>query len=274
MAQRIVATAWEGGVHEFDTARSYGTSELVLGKALRALGVAEQALVVSKFTSHSGWCAETLLRQVEDSVRTLGVPALQGMMLHSEDAPFETEQAGEALRRLGRSPLARSLGVSVYASARAFTAIATDWIDLVQVPTNALDRRFETAGVFGAAREKKKNVSIRSIFLQGLLLMPAEKVARRLPGAAALVARYAELADSLGLSRHELALGYVKMAHPEARVIFGAETPEQVSANLDAWNRPCPDSLVAQVREAFPSVPEHIVNPTHWQAKMAEAPHV
>ena len=46
-AESIVAGVWEGGVREFDTAQAYGESEIVLGKALKSLGIARQAKVIS-----------------------------------------------------------------------------------------------------------------------------------------------------------------------------------------------------------------------------------
>ena len=50
---------------------------------------------------------------------------------------------------------------------------------MIQLPANILDARFERAGVFEMARQRNKTIYVRSIYLQGLLLLKPED----LPGA-------------------------------------------------------------------------------------------
>src|SRR5215472_9543439 len=50
VALEIVAECWQSGVRYFDTAQTYGDSEVVLGRALRNVGVASEARVISKLS--------------------------------------------------------------------------------------------------------------------------------------------------------------------------------------------------------------------------------
>lgn len=72
------------------------------------------------------------------------------------------------------------------------------------------------------------------------------------------------MADEWGMSCHELSIGYVKHAYPEARILFGVETPEQVRMNVSAWNNALAKEQLMQIRNTFDNVSENILNPALW----------
>ena len=135
---------------------------------------------------------------------------------------------------------------------------------MVQIPTNILDRRFENAGVFELAKAKKKDVYIRSIFLQGLLLMNIRAIPEKMTFAAPYIEKLESLSKEFGLTRHEIAFGYIKSEMPSAQVVFGAETKEQVTENLAAWQKDVPPLLGEKIRMNFNNVSEQILNPYLW----------
>jgi len=265
-ATAIVREAWDGRIQEFDTAQAYGCSEAVLGEALRRLGIADRSAVISKFDpALEHLDAASMARAVEESLARLGVASLAGMMLHRQERLAQWNQGlgriAAALRATGK---VKRIGVSVYSPDRAVEAICTDGIDMVQVPTSVLDGRFLDAGVFDLARERGKRVYVRSVFLQGLVLMGPAEIPDALAAVRPGVERLEALARDLGLTRQELALLAVRDAAPRARFIFGAETPAQVRDNLRAWaRRPVPD-LWQRAREAVGPVDERLLNPALW----------
>jgi len=108
---------------------------------------------------------------------------------------------------------------------------------MVQIPTNILDRRFEKVGVFRIADEKEKKIYIRSVFLQGLILMDLKEIPEKMAFAKPVLEKLESLSIDLGLTRKEMALGYVKSEMPNASVIFGVDTPEHVRENLICWGK-------------------------------------
>ena len=265
-ALEIVREAWQGGVREFDTAQGYGESEAVLGGIFAELGIAEEARVATKPDKSLDYGdLEALAEAVRNSARRMGVPRLQTVLLHSEtflDA-WDLGLSGRfsALRDQG---LLERTGISVYSPQAALRALATDGLDAVQIPCNALDRRFERAGVFLEAEERGKTLYVRSVYLQGLLLMNPDQLPGRVAHAKNVVARFQALAQRLGLSPAGLALAYVREAHAGVRVLFGAETPAQVRENLALWAATSPQGLVEEVRAVFDDVSETILNPAQW----------
>ncbi|MGB2753760.1 MAG: aldo/keto reductase [Phycisphaerae bacterium] len=265
-ATAIVREAWDGRIREFDTAQAYGCSEAVLGEALCRLGIADRAAVISKFDpALEHLDAAAMARAVEESLTRLGVASLAGMMLHRQERLAQWNQGlgriAAALRATGK---VKRIGVSVYSPDRAVEAIRADGIDMVQVPTSVLDGRFLDAGVFDLARERGKLVYVRSVFLQGLVLMGPAEIPDALAAVRPGVERLEALARDLDLTRQELALLAVRDAAPRARLIFGAETPAQVRDNLRAWARRSVPDLWQRAREAVGPVDERLLNPALW----------
>lgn len=266
-ANDIIREAWENGIREFDTAQGYGKSEQVLGKALSQLGLNNEALVISKFhPSLDHLNAGVLSKALDNSLKQLGIPSLYSIMLHREELLSLWDNGlSKTLHGFVVSGKVKQIGISVYSPEKAIQALNTRGIDMVQLPTNILDRRFERSGIFELADKKKKKIYIRSIFLQGLLLMDIERIPMNMAFIKPVLEQFKLLSSDSGLTRKEIALGYLKSEMPDASVVFGAETKDQVKENILIWSKQVPKSLGDKVREVFSNVREEILNPTLWQ---------
>jgi len=76
--------------------------------------------------------------------------------------------------------------------------------------------------------------------------------------------RLKHLSQDLSLTRQEIALGYIKSAIPNSRVVFGADNSEQVKKNLLCWNKKPSQYMVSQVKKLFDCIDESVLNPTLW----------
>jgi len=263
----IVEAAWEAGIRTFDTARGYGESEVVLGRALADMKVSRQARIVTKVPVPSDASRKgTLKRVVAESLDRLGVPQVYGLLWHSEqvldvlDEGLRTDMAEVAW-----DGMTVHWGVSVYTPAKALQAIETGVFDLLQLPANVLDRRFAEAGVFEKAREKRISVHIRSVFLQGLLLLDPETIPQSMGFASPVLKSLRSISEEMGLTRRELALQYVKARFPHASVVIGMETAQQVRENGVAWSAcSMSDLWTRRLESAYPQVDASILDPSKW----------
>ena len=262
----LVKIAWEGGIRDFDTAQAYGESEINLGNVFKKLNIAEEVRVTTKVSDHlSPDRAVELKNAIADSISRLGVTHLFALLLHQEESLDRwDEDLKELYTGLVADGLTENIGISVYSPDKALKAVKTDGISIVQVPSNILDRRFENAGIFQVAEDYSKTIFVRSIFLQGLLLMNVKDLSRSMAFAARTVEKFHGLARKAGVPINHLALGYVREAYPHARIIFGAETPEQVAINLSAWKSPLPGLWIEEAKELFCDVEIKILNPSLW----------
>ena len=267
-ATEIIRKAWESGIREFDTGQGYGESETVLGKVFAVLGIAQKVLVISKFDPQLNHLdAKALSTALDQSLQRLGILSLYGMMLHREQFLLDWDQGlGNILRNCVQTSRVQHIGISVYSPEKAIQALNTKGIDFVQLPTNILDRRFEKAKVFELARKKQKRIYIRSVFLQGLLLMEPTEISEKMTHVKPIVERIKILSKDLGLTPQELALGYLKLEMPDSQIVFGAELPMQVKRNVECWAKNYSPSIASAVKKTFKDISENIINPTLWQS--------
>ena len=264
--ESMVAEAWECGVREFDTAQAYGESENVLGQVLGSLGIAQEARVISKFHPAIDHLDSNVLGSaLQQTLARLGFPKLHGLMLHRENLlDFWEEGLGETLQSFLNEGLVEHIGVSVYTPEAAVRALRRVGIDLVQLPSNLLDRRFEEAGVFREAQHCGKQIYGRSVFLQGLLFMNVADLPQSMRFAIPVIERLADFSMKTGFSLKQLALGYVRSIYPAQKVILGCETLQQLTENLEFWSTELPEEIIAKLRGEFKNIDEKILNPSLW----------
>jgi aryl-alcohol dehydrogenase-like predicted oxidoreductase len=265
-ALSIIQAAWESGITEFDTAQAYGDSEQILGRIFAELGIVQEARVITKLRSMQTFGEGSHLHQsVEESLKRLKVSKLECLLLHREDMlDMLDDGLKESLLTLVQRGYVRYLGVSVYSPDRAIQALGDDLFNVIQIPANVLDRRFHRAGVFEIAEKRDRRIYIRSAFLQGLVLMNGEDVPKKMASMKPVLAKLDRLALQYRLSRQAIALLYLRDQFVNAKVIFGAEVPEQVLQNTRCWQSKAPEGIILDLIDAFPELDESILNPAKW----------
>lgn len=256
-AREMVAAALEGGITSFDTAAAYGESEAVLGRALRDLGNPE-VTVITKVQPMAG---DELRAAVEASEVRLGLPQPPTVLFHREPEPHHWA----ALSALREEGLVGRAGISVGHD----PDVANAWIrqpdlGVVQVPASVLDHR--QAPALEAAAVSGVEVHVRSVFLQGLLLMAEEDVPKALSPAIPVRRRLAALADDAGIPLAELAVRYVLGLPGDIRVVLGCETVDQVRQNAKlAAGGPLDPVLHGLVVESVPRLADEVLTPGLWR---------
>ncbi len=267
----ILAAAIEGGVNCFDTAAAYGSSEDVLGRALQELGVASQVVVVTKVRALTPEEVESrplalkaIEQSVESSRRRLGLDCLPMVLFHREaDARYL-----DVLEDLKDRGWLRHAGVScdnrpgpAVEFARSGHAAA------LQIPANVLDYRHQSSGVFREAAAGGVAVFVRSVYLQGLLVMPEDAIPPALRDVIPVRRRLAAIASDAGMSLAELALRVMLSRAGITCLLTGVDTVGQLRENIALFNRgPLPADMIAAVDAAVPVLPEVILTPSLWPA--------
>jgi aryl-alcohol dehydrogenase-like predicted oxidoreductase len=265
-AKAIIQTAWENGIVEFDTAQAYGESEEVIGKALTQIGINNQVRVISKLDPKLNHLEEQALKvSLEQSLDHLKIDNLYALFLHREDLlDFWEDGLKEILAKFVKNGYMKHIGISVYTTEKALQALNSDFIDMVQVPASILDHRFSNAGVFEAAVNSSKTIYVRSVFLQGLILMSPENLPLNMKHALPLINAIEILSNHYQLSKQRIALNYLRVKCRDAKIVFGAESVEQVKENIDCWYKDIPQNLTDEIDHTFNTVKEEILNPSLW----------
>jgi aryl-alcohol dehydrogenase-like predicted oxidoreductase len=274
VARDIIACAYEGGVNCLDTASAYGASEEVLGCALADLGIADRMIVVTKIPHMAqGLDVSTAAAIVEESVgqslRRLRLETLPICLFHAE----ENFTYVDTLLELRERGLVQHIGSSVMTPARTAAIIDSGLPEALQVPTSVLDRRFShpNGGLIARAATRNVAVFVRSIYLQGLLLMPEPEIMQELSEVFPARRRLEAVGTGAGMSLSELAVRYVLSLDGVTSAVVGVETVEQMRQNLAMFAKgPLDAGLRQAVEEAVPDLPDHILMPNQWSRRMAD----
>lgn len=258
-ANLMLRLAENYGIDTLDTAIAYGESETCLGEA----GI-QNFKVVTKLPKIPADCADVsawVQRQVASSCTRLGVSALYGLLLHHSENLLgaqgaELYQAIQNLKDIGQ---VEKMGVSIY-SPDELDAIGNRFhLDLVQAPLNIVDRRLITSGWLQRLSENGVKVHIRSVFLQGLLLMPQASVPDKFFPWQDLWVQWFDWLSSHDASAAEACMAF-PLSFPEVdRVVIGAVSLDQLTQINKAAN-------LAQLKD-FPDFlchDEKLINPANW----------
>lgn len=259
----ILQAAYDGGVTALDTAAAYGTSEEVLGRALKRLGLREVMTVVSKVPPvevQTEAEAEQFIEQtIRRSLERLQLKKLPICLLHRE----EDLRFMPVLERMIGKGLIEGAGISLD-SDRFLAQVAS--VRFIQLPYNILDRRFDA--FWPVALKNKIQLFSRSVYLQGLLLMPEERIKPGLAGVIPVRRRLEGVAQEAGCTMAELCMRYVLSNPAIASVLTGVDTVEQMRENLHlAAQGPLSVDMLERVRACVPDLPESLVRPALWKTR-------
>lgn len=274
LARAILDRAVGLGVRYLDTAQAYGRSEEIVGRYLSrdvGEGVAGLKVVTKLLPSFAGGVGD-LDASLQGSWERLGCRPIWGMLLHREAMLDDWDGLlGDTLRAWQERGRIAHLGVSVHTPEGMQRAIETPGVDIIQAPASACDRRMYRAGLPPLAQGKGKKLFLRSVFLQGLMLLDPEEAARRLPSAVPLLSSLEAFCEKRDLDRRRFALGYVRHRMPNALLVIGSETVDQVAENCRLVLEACEDdpTLYAEWDVAYPEDDPALVDPSTWTLEQA-----
>jgi len=262
---QIIRFASENKIWYYDTAQSYGDSEIRLGRAFAALGIEDKVRCVSKLHPGKEYDKRQIIDAVRSSVSNLGVSSLWALLAHRVDQVYDDATLG-AIRSLKAEGLIDHWGVSIYDPEDALEMVQDVDIDVIQIPFNIMDRRLPDRGLFDLARKHRKKLFIRSIFLQGLIfLTPDEMKQKGMEWAAPYIADLHGRLDRTSDALNEFALAAVSQYAPGTVLIMGIEKLEQLTENISILSRSrLSDSKVKAWWDNLPVYPERLLNPSQW----------
>lgn len=260
--ESILDFALTQGINTLDTAIAYGDSETVLGK----VGVDNfeiytklPSIKTVKEKNIESWVVEN----VENSLARLKKDSLSGLLLHRPLELFcrKGQNTFKTIEKLKEQKLVNSIGVSVYSPEELSLVIENYKPDLVQLPLNIIDSRWDELLV--KLKNNNIEVHVRSVFLQGLLLMEPSK--RKL-----LFSRWSILWDNyeywlsvIRLEPIQACIGGIFHNNSVSKLVFGTENVTQLREIVGIAK----DINKVEVPSNIRSNDITLLNPSNWNLK-------
>ena len=256
---RIIDLAKKYEIDTLDTAPAYGDSEKRLGK----LGVQDFKVIskISEFSNEYSNINNAIRSQIEKSLERLNIQSMHGLLIHKSEHLLSNDgdKIYEALIAAKNENLVKKIGVSVYSPEEILKIISRYDVDMFQTPFNIIDRRIETSGCLDILSKKSIEVHARSVFLQGLLLIPKYEMPDKFKHWSNIWNDWHDWLSENSISAVHACLNFV-LEHPQInKIVVGIENAEQLEEIVAFSNK--------SLSYKHPSIEcddINLINPANW----------
>lgn len=255
----ILRLAAKSGIKILDTAYFYGNAMERIGNFHRNSDVLFD--VNTKFKIDP---VVTITEQLTESLTCLAIASVDTYFYHSFSDYANNPGILDELEELREKSYFKKIGVSIYNNDEMQQCINDDQVDVIQLPFNLLDNNNHRGGLIKAAKERGKEIQVRSVFLQGLFFMDIADLPSRLYSFAHYLTKIQTIASELNVSIAELALAYVRKEPLIDGIIIGVDTTSQLVDNFLATGFEMDEYYYNRVNEIIVKE-KALLNPQNWQ---------
>ena len=271
----LLNTALDSGVNFYDTAKEYGKSEEILGRAFKDK---RNEVVICTKPAHlydiykgqslplSGEITKVLNESLVHSLNKLQTDYIDIYMSHNgTEEVIENDTVIGFFQNLMKKGVIRATGISVYTIEQSLKAIKSGVWDVIQLQFNLMDQRQLPAIEF--AKEKGVGIIIRSVLFKGILTDRGSNLHPELKAVEEHREKYLPLIrDDIG-SLSELATKFVLSFDGVSSVLIGIDKPEYLEQALKIVNGKYLDEQTLLKAKEFAYPDPDFLNLPVWDRK-------
>ncbi len=243
---KILQYAIANGITVLDTASAYGNAEEVLGE-----NDLSQFNIISKYITPSA--GKSIGEQLQNTLAHLQVKNLYGYLAHRPVEILEDATQWKILKDFQQRGLVTKIGFSLNTAGELKALLDKNFIpDLIQVPFNYLDNRFED--LMKRLKNKGCEIHTRSAFLQGLFFRDTNTLPAFFDTIKPVIKKVQAQTKNLSgaLIRFAATKPFID------KVIIGVENMQQLQNNISDLN------IEFELAKNNSKIPEEILMPVHW----------
>ena len=224
--RKILNFAKLNKINFFDTAEAYGKSQKILGSS-RLINPE----IITKIKIGS---SKKIELSIKKSIRDLKVKRIYAVLIHNPENLLKKNGKYDfaKLEKFKEKNLIKKIGISEYSVKRLKKLIKKFKIDIVSFPYNPFDQRLVSSGLIKELRKKKIEIHIRSIFLQGLLLVDKKNFPRKLKKWNKILSSFDEISKKKSISKLKLCLDNAFSLSGVSKITLGVQSKSQLQEIL------------------------------------------
>lgn len=235
----ILTIAARAGLSVFDVSGAWGRSETLLGDLMPR--PVPFRLTISSVRPDRG--PDYVEAEARASLARMAVERADAIVVPLAADLFSPHGAAmwDRLQRLRDSGLFKRVGVALHATDDPIGVCRRFKPDMIQAPASLLDQRMLADGTLERVAGMGIEVQMRSIFLNGLLFLPLDRLPNSLKGASSGLSRARRMIAEGRSDPLQAALGFA-LSRPEASaVLVNVANAAELSAVIAAAASPPPD---------------------------------
>ena len=258
-SRELLETAYNNRVRILDTAFAYGDSEKVIGELNK-----NRFEIISKLPdlSRNQFSQEynDILRFLQKTLENTNQKHLYAYLLHTAD---NLNNNGKVLWNnmldFKEQGLTKKIGYSLYSPKQLDLYFKQYKPDIVQIPMNILDREFQETGWLKKLKDNGVEIHVRSVFLQGLLLMQYEEQILKFPKYKNTWDSYWNELNMFGGSALDYCLGFIKEVEEIDEIVVGANSSNELEEIMAS------NSILKSVPTGIALSDERLIYPFNWK---------
>jgi aryl-alcohol dehydrogenase-like predicted oxidoreductase len=264
--KKIILLSVNNKIYTIDTANNYGDSEIKIGKAILKTKYKDKFKIVSKIGNIRKVKISNIYKHILDSVSlsisVMGVKNLEGILIH-DIKDLESNKADEifySLIRIKNMGLIKKIGFSAYKIFDVIKYIKKYKFDFIQFPLNIFDQRILAKNIQKKLKKHKVELHIRSIFLQGLLLLPKNKLPMKFKNKT-ILKNWHKFLNGNNLDPLTACINFIKQNNIYTKVIIGFNSYNQFNEVLKKF------TIKKRINLNFEKLAtknSSIINPSKW----------
>ncbi len=269
-ATKLLNHAVEKGITYFDTARSYGEAEELIGES--GIGGKPGVIIGTKcgafYELGEDPRGEELRRrlgeEVNASLRALRRETIDLLQVHGPTAAvIERGELVGILRDFEKEGKVRYVGVAARGDEAPLAAVKSGAFQTLQVAVSILDQRMRER-VLPEAFAAGLGIIARSVYLKGVLTPHREFLPKKLDALRARADEVEEFLREKHLSLEAAAVRFVLSVPEVCTLLIGTTRPEHLDEAVAAVERGVLPSPVMAELGAFGLSDENLVDPKRW----------
>ena len=239
-AFKIMKYAIENGILYFDTAHSYGNSEIIIGKFLNLhKNYKNKINIITKMPSlkKEKLNEKNINNRFSESLNRLGQKSTYCYMVHDfNDIKNNCDKIAYSFAKLKKDDYIKKIGVSIYDKSQIKLLLKNFDFDLIQIPINIFDQRLLMDDILVDLKKRGIEIYARSIFLQGLIFLDKNNLPSKFRAAKKYLEKLNDISLKFNLSKEEIALIFVNSICEIDKIVIGVEKIEQLKRNIKMLN--------------------------------------
>jgi len=180
--KKLFKSAKKNKITTVDTSPSYNKSEKIIGSLNeKNFKIISKTFVVPKNLERKkikSWMKKKSII----SLKNLKIKKFECLLIHDANSLLgkNGNEIYEGIKEIKKSKLTNKIGVSIYDFYILGKILKKFKFDTIQAPYNILDQRLVKTGWLKKLKRKKIEIHVRSIFLQGILLLKPNQLPNKL----------------------------------------------------------------------------------------------
>jgi aryl-alcohol dehydrogenase-like predicted oxidoreductase len=257
-AREILETAHCEGIRILDTASAYGDAEKVVGELNQnRFEIISKLPDLSKIVSSEDYNQVSVFLQ--KTLENTQQQQLCAYLLHSIDnLKINGKTLWRKMQYLKDQGLTKKIGYSLYSPKQLDLYFEQYKPDIVQIPLNILDREFQKTCWLKKLKDNGVEIHVRSVFLQGLLLLGYENQILKFPSYKSIWDLLRNELNMFEGSALDYCLGFAKGFEEVDEIVVGANSSHELREIVSS------KSKLNSVPIELASSDEQLIYPFNW----------